>query len=225
MKAHGKEDPISWFQLTILGTLLLFCISSQIFFVIKLLKMKWKDLRPIHVHQVNYFTGLACINISGIHLVVSRAFDEPSSFCPSHLLSYLFLISNKYDIIILQLDRLLAIRKPYYYEEFVDVKVAMKVVFMSKVFSISIAVISSMIDPIFLYCPSCGMCNFVKSVYLYSVSYPAIAAFILTILVSIYVSIMVNKLNSIQPLVSLPVTSHCLNVLPVVQTTVNSKNS
>jgi hypothetical protein len=63
------------------------------------------------------------------------------------------------------------------------------------------------------------MCTFVQSVYVYTVSYPAIAAFLLTISVSIYVFIMVNKLNSINPHVSLPVTGRIINILPVNQET------
>ena len=221
---ESKENP-TFFQLSIFGVFLLFSIVSQLVIVIQILKQNWQELKPINIHQVNYFAGLALINISGIHLVLSKAFDDPLDFCPAHILSHIFLISNKYDIIILQIDRLLAIKNPYYYKEVVHVKESVKVVLVSKLFSVFIAVISSIIDPYFLYCPSCGMCTFIQSVYVYTVSYPAIAAFILTVCVSIYVFFIMNKLNSIQPLVSLPVTSLVINVLPVNQETLSSSQN
>ena len=199
---ESKEGPI-WFELFIISIFLLFSIIAQMFIVVQILWTNWRNLRPIDIHQVNYFAGLALINISGIHLVISRAFDKPLDFCPSHLLSYIFLISNKYDIIILQLDRLFAIRKPYYYKEVVDFKISLKVVVLFKVISIIIAGLSSIIDPIFMYCPACGMCNYVQSIYLYTVSYPAIFVFTFTVIVSSYVFYIVNSVNAIQPLVVL----------------------
>ena len=203
---ESKENP-TIFELSIFCVFLSFCISSELVTIVKILKLTWANLETINVHQVNYFTGLALINSSGIHLIMSRVLDEPLSFCPAHLLSHLFLLSNKYDIIILQLDRLLAIWKPYYYREYVDVKVTVKFILASKLFCMLIVLLSSIIDPYFLYCPACGKCTFLKTIYVYTVSYSAIAAFILTVSVSIYVFIIVNKLNTIQPQVSLPINN------------------
>ena len=191
------------------------------FIIIKILRTNWRNLRPIDIHQVNYFAGLALINISGIHLVISRAFDKPLDFCPSHLLSYIFLISNKYDIIILQLDRLFAIRMPYYYKEVVDFKISLKIVVLFKLFSVVIASLSSIIDPIFMYCPACGMCNFVQSIYLYTVSYPAIFVFIFTVIVSSYVFYVVNSLNSILPLVVLTCSTRNMEHTTAIQDSLN----
>ena len=150
---ESKENPTS-FELSIFAVFLLFCIVSQIAIITKILKLNWNELKPINVHQVNYFAGLALINSSGIHLIMSRVIDDPLSFCPAHLLSHIFLISNKYDIIILQIDRLIAIRKPYYYKACVDVMLSVKVVLASKLVFIVIAISSSIFDPYFLYCPA-----------------------------------------------------------------------
>ena len=217
---ESKEGPI-WFELFIISVFLIFSIISQSFIVVQIMWTNWKNLRPIDIHQVNYFAGLALINISGIHLVISRAFDKPLDFCPSHLLSYIFLISNKYDIIILQLDRLFAIRKPYYYKEVVGFKISLKVVILFKVISIIIASLSSVIDPIFMYCPACGMCNFVKSIYLYTVSYPAIFVFTFTVIVSSYVFYVVNSLNSILPFVVLTCSTRNMEQTTAMQDSLN----
>ena len=85
---------------------------------------------------------------------------------------------------------------------------AMKILSLSKIMSIAIAVIASVIDPIFIYCPACGLCLIVRSINVYTVAYPGVVAFVFTLVVSVYASKAIHNLNSVQPVVQLPTISN-----------------
>ena len=209
------KEELSASQFLFLGIILTSSTLSNFAIAIRILQTNWKNYRPVHIYQVNYFTAFALADFSGLILVVSKVKDDPGQFCPSHVLNYLFVISKEIDIAVLQLDRLIAVSKPYFYKANVDINLSLKVVGLFKLLSIIITVVGSIIDPIFLYCPSCGRCNYVSSIYVYTVSYPALSAFLLTLAVSIYVSIMMNKCNAVQPTVVLPVAGQEINVIPL----------
>ena len=197
------EEDISQAQLAIISMMLLFCGFSNVAIVWRILKKNWKELRPIHVYQINYFTGLSLVSFSGLMVILG----DPLSYrgiCPGTLLSYFFSINYIYDIFILQLDRLTAVRKPFFYKNRVHAGLSVKVVVCFKVISVFITAVATFIDPVFLHCPVCNRCIYVHSINVYTVAYPSFAAIILTIGVSIYVSIKTYKLNSIQPIVSMP---------------------
>ena len=78
---------------------------------------------------------------------------------------------------------------------------------LSKIVFIAIALMASVIDPIFIYCPACGRCLFTRSVNVYSVSYPAFVVFVFTLIVSVYASKAIHSLNAVQPFVQLPTIS------------------
>ena len=191
----NEEEGQIWFELYLISIFLVISVIAQVIIVKRILQDNWSNLRPIDIYQVNYFSGLAFVNTCGIHLMISKALDKPNSFCPSHILCYFLFITNKYDIIIVQLDRLVAVWKPYYYKEVIDFNLSIKVVLIEKCCTILITLISTFITPTFLYCPACGMCNFVQSTYLYTVSYPAIFDFILTVFVSVYVFCVINNIT------------------------------
>ena len=95
---NEEEGPI-WFELFLISIFLVISVIAQVIIVKRILQDNWSNLRPIDIYQVNYFGGLAFINTCGIHLVISRALDKPNAFCPSHILSYFQLITNKYDML------------------------------------------------------------------------------------------------------------------------------
>ena len=198
------ESEISRSQLISIGLILLFCGLSNAAIVGRIWKKNRKDVRPLHVYQMNYFTGISFVCLVG-SLVLAGDSLSIGSFCPALLVSYFLSINNIYDIVILQLDRLLAVSKPLYYKSRVHTGISIKTVFFSKLFPVMFTCVGSIIDPVFIHCPVCTRCIYVHSVNVYTVAYPSLAAILLTLVVSIYVSIKANKLNSIQPIVVLPV--------------------
>jgi hypothetical protein len=57
------------------------------------------------------------------------------------------------------------------------------------------------------YYPNCGSCLIVRSINVYTVAYPALVAFVFTLVVSVYASKAIHNLNSVQPVVQLPTIS------------------
>ena len=214
---QDMESEIPFFQRVILGIILATCVVSNAAIVVRIVKANWKQFRPLNVYQINYFTGLALVTLTGMILVLSKNNDSVDKICPTLIFSYFLNINNTFDIVILQLDRLLAVSKPLLYKTEVDATLAVTVVALSKLFSLGITIIGSIIDPVFIFCPACERCIYVHSVNVYTVAYPSLGAFILTMVVSVYVSIMANSLNSIQPMVNLPLQSQSqrINVIPL----------
>ena len=168
----------------------------------------------MNVFQANYFVGLGLLSLSAMVVLLFKDLDDIGKICPKEFLRYFLKISNIYDVVILQLDRLVAVRYPYYYNEKMDVSISFKIVGISKIFSVAITVIASIIDPVFVYCPACGRCLFVRSINVYTVCYPGLAAFILTLAVSTYITKIVYTVNSVQPVVQLPIIGRTVNVVP-----------
>ena len=84
---------------------------------------------------------------------------------------------------------------------------ALRILTLSKIVSIAIALIASVIDPIFIYCPACRSCLFTRSVNVYTVSYPALVTVVFTLVVSVLASKAIHRLNAVQPVVQLPTIS------------------
>jgi hypothetical protein len=212
-KEKNMESEISPAQTLIISLIVLFCGISNAAIVGRILKQNWKELRPFHVYQMNYFSGISLVSLVGL-LVLAGDKISYRGFCPAILLSYFFSINNIYDIVILQLDRLTAVGKPLYYRSRVHAALALKIVISAKVFTVIITSIASIIDPVFLHCPVCSRCIYVHSINVYTVAYPSLAAILLTLIVSIFVSIKANRLNSIQPLVVMPLSKNVENENP-----------
>ena len=214
MTDEEDESGIPLFQQVVFGIILASCVVSNGAIVVRLINSNWKQFKPLNVYQINYFSGLTLVTLTGMILVLSSKNEESvGKICPALILSYFLNINYIYDIVILQLDRLLAVNKPLRYKSKVDAAIAVRVVAFSKLFSFSIAIISSIIDPVFIYCPACEFCIYVHSVNVYTVAYPSLGAFILTVAVSVYVSIIANRLNSIQPMVIIPLQGQRINVI------------
>ena len=202
------------FQKIVIGIILAFVMASNFGIAVFILKKKFADLKAMNIFQSNYFVGLGLISITAMYVVVSDSPSDVGEICPKKFLKYLFDVSSILDIFILQLDRLVAIGYPYYYNETMSALVAVKIASISKLISLIIDVTANTIDPVYIYCPECGKCNFVTSVNVYTTCYPALAVFLLTFLVSIYVSKVLYKINAVQPVVQLPVISQQNDVLP-----------
>ena len=203
--------------------MLVFCSISNVVIIFHIGKKNWKDLQPIHYHQVNYFLNIFLVSLFGL-LVLPGDKLSVRGFCPVILGSYFLSIDNVYSIIILQIDRYIAVRFPYLYKSKVDVSVTIKTIIAAKIFSLLNVLISTIVDPVFLLCPLCSRCIYVHSVNIYTVSYPSLAAIVLTIFVSIYVSIKANALNDIQPMIGRPLPLSVLTNDTLVPSTSTSQD-
>ena len=203
------EPEISQAEKILISLVILFCGVANTAIVGRIFKQNRTELRPFHVYQMNYFTSISLTAFVGV-LILGRETFSFRGFCPGILLSYFLSISSIYDIFILQVDRLLAVRAPYFYKSRVHLAVSVKAVVAAKVFSLAITIVASIINPIFVYCPACLRCVYVQSVHIYTVSYPVLVTMLITIVVSLYFSIKTNETNSIQPQVNLQMQS-CSN--------------
>ena len=195
-------------------------MSLDLIIAWKIWKKNSSDYKPIHIYQANYFVALSLLTLNAIVVLLFKRKEDFGDICPKEILKYFLNMSIIYDVVIMQLDRLVAVRYPYFYKEKMDVSMSLKIVAISKIVSVAITVIGCIIDPVFVYCPVLGRCSFVHSIFVYTVSYPVLAAFILTVSVSIYVSMKVYKQISVQPVVHLPV----INVVPVIVNTAPEEN-
>ena len=207
----APEIPFS--QRVIIGIILAFVLTFNFTIALVLYKKNSQNIKPMNVFQANYFVGLGLLSISAM-VVLLKDLDDIGKICPKEFLRYFLKISNIYDVVILQLDRLVAVRYPYYYNEKMDVSISLKIVGISKIISVAITVIASIIDPVFVFCPACGRCLFVRSINVYTVCYPGLSAFILTLAVSTYITKIVYTVNSVQPVVHLPTIGRTVNVIP-----------
>ena len=197
---------ISFFARLIFGTILAFVATLNVYITLVIIKKNYYDMKPMNIFQANYFAGIGLITLTGVFSVYKNL-ENTGEICPKEFLRYLFNIMNIYDIVILQLDRFIAVQYPYFYHDYMDINMAMRILILSKIVSIAIAVIASVIDPIFIYCPACGRCLSVRSINVYTVCYPLLVAFVLTLVVSYYASKAIHSLNSVQPVVQLPTVS------------------
>ena len=168
----------------IFGTILAFVVALNLYITLVIIKKNYSDIKPMNIFQANYFAGLGLQNLTGI-FIIYKNLENTGEVCPKEFLRYLFTVMNIYDIFILQLDRLIAIKYPYLYDEYMDRKMALRILTLSKIVSIAIALIASVIDPIFIYCPACARCLFTRSVNVYTVSYPALVTVVFTLVVSV----------------------------------------
>ena len=207
-------EQISFVLRVIIGIILACVMASNFIIASYILKKNSPNLKPMTIFQANYFVGHGLISLSGMVAVLAENIEDVGKICPKETFRYFFVISTIYDKLILQLDRLIAVRYPYFYKEKMDVVMAMKLVGISKSFSLAITIITSIIDPVYIYCPACGRCNFVRPINVYTVCYPGVATFILTLAVSIYVSKIIYKLNSVTPVVQISPMNTRINYVP-----------
>ena len=213
------ESDIPPVQMVIISLVVLFCGISNAAIVWRIFEQNWKELRPIHVYQMNYFAGLTLVSFIALLILAENRLSY-KGFCPAIILGYYLNIDYIYNILILQIDRLTAVGKPLYYKSRVHATLSIKVVICAKIFSFIITCVATRIDPVFLYCPICSRCIYVHSINIYTVAYPSLAVICLTIAVSIFVSIKANQLNSIQPMVAMPLSRKTKNEKP--KTVVNA---
>ena len=107
------------------------------------------------------------------------------------------------DIYALQFDRLWAISMPLYHHSEVTSSLSWKIVISAKIFTLLIVILASVTEPSLVKYQQCHRCIFVHPVNVWLHSFPALAAFLLTLAVSIFASAKVIKLNKVSPAISI----------------------
>ena len=74
------------------------------------------ELQPIHIHQMNYFFG-RCLLLVSILLILTRSQFEVSNICLNVLFDHFCRIDLNFAIIIMQIDRLLAISTAFFHHD------------------------------------------------------------------------------------------------------------
>ena len=177
-------------------------VAANALIVFKITKKHWYNLLPIHVYQINIFSGMFLLNLSGTGTALLVA--EDTFICSVALfLSFFARLNFVVDIFALQFDRLWAISKPLYHHSEVTSFLSWKIVLTAKIFTLMIVTLASVTEPGLVKYQQCHRCIFVHPVNVWLHSFPALAAFLLTLLVSIFASAKVIKLNKVSPAISL----------------------
>ena len=82
----------------------------------KIWKKNSPDIKPVHTYQANYFLTLALFTLNTMIVLLSKRKEDVGKICPKEFLKYFLSICLIYDVVILQLDRLVAVRYPYFYK-------------------------------------------------------------------------------------------------------------
>ena len=125
--------------------------------ITRILVKQWKNLRPVHIYQGNYFAGLSLQAMSGVLTLSQNIKNTPSTgtVCLHLILIFFSKVNMVYDIVIMQADRFLAVRKPLYHRTEVTAGLSWKVVGGSKVFVSLIVVGGILVDPELILCADC----------------------------------------------------------------------
>ena len=106
------HNTINWSgpRLLIFSLFLLGSCLSNLAIIVRILGKYWKGLRPVHVYLLNYFAGLSLHALAGVltvheHLVT---LTPGTSICIHAVIIFCARVNMVYDIIIMQMDRLLA---------------------------------------------------------------------------------------------------------------------
>ena len=130
--------------------------------------------------------------------------EDDTFICSLSLfISFFARINFVVDIFLLQIDRLLAISKPFYHHAEVTVSISWKIVLSAKLGTLILVTFASLIEPDLVQYQPCHCCIFVHPVNVFLHSIPSLAAFLLTLVVSIFASTKVLKENKIGPTVNL----------------------
>ena len=201
----GKID--SWeamIQKILFGSLFSIGIVTNSIIIYKIIKSKLGDFKPVHVYQINFFSGLTMIKISGILLTFfTNEKGTVSVLC--HILMFFSRLNIIHSILIQQLDRFAAIQNPLRHHSEVTVSLSFKIVSVQKILSILIVTMASIFDPSVVQYQLEEHLTLVRPVNIYTCAYPSILVFFVTLAVSAFASFQIfqlskrNRANRVQP--------------------------
>jgi hypothetical protein len=176
----------------------------------KIYRKNKNKIEPVHVFQLNYFRGVLTKLCYGIFSAIDwNAFvrgNSHSRLCLHHFFGLFCFSNNSLDIIIMQVDRVVAIYKPLWHHSEVTTSISVMICLFMKIVSLVHAILAGVLDPESVQCSECLRCIHTMPAYLYTNSYPKLVALTLTIKVSGYVAVKMYKVeNKIKPSQPTPV--------------------
>ena len=186
--------------------LLIASMAANLFILFKITKKHWNNFLPLHLHQINFFFNFFIITSGGLVTAWSVREDTPFSV---FILFFMFFVQINFiaAILLLQIDRLLAIASPYFHKSDITTSLSCKVILASMIFTFLVAISATMLDPGLVLHQSCYRCIFVcpSSVFLHSL--PSLVSFLLTLVVSILATVKVHEQIKVEPVIMLNTVS------------------
>ena len=201
MDRRNLTDPedhhtINWNKtrsLVFMSLLMINCLAN-VTIIGKILLSQRKNIRPVHTFQMNYFAGLSLYAFSGTIALYHNIQESLSSTICIHLIiMFVARVNMVSDIILMQVDRLLAVWKPIFHRTTITTNLSMKVVGLGKVFTCLATGIITYIDPSLIRCAECHRCLYVRTSNILATSFPSLFAFLLTVSISIYVTRLTHR--------------------------------
>ena len=147
--------------------------------------------------------------INGVLLEGRVGKNTSAHFCIHQTIGLYVKIYHILALVLMQLERFLAMRRPFFSEE-INARHCALTILASFIFTLILTIIGVTIERKFLYCQTHTIQLFINPVSICLVSYPTLLAIIFTLLVSAVLRNQARRLNSIQPQVKLG-----LQVLPM----------
>ena len=161
-----------------------------------------QKIGPVHVFQINYFIGVIIRLAYGILAVyLQETFVKTGLLgknCFHHYFGMFTFINGSCDIIIMQVDRLVAIDRPFFHYSQVTTRRAFGICLITKLFSATVLTVAIFMDPSFGRCQQCARCYYASSTNFYTESLTKLVAVFLTSAVSIYVAFKVFNPDNLE---------------------------
>ena len=196
-------DASLYHYLATLFIVMSFVLLMYVSAIIKLYQHKRTSLKSVHVNQLNIMISMAVSFIIALTNISFRMFGSMKDVCYIYFFRLLIHIILNLDIILLQLDRFLAFRKPLFHRTSVTLSTTMTAACITKIVSLVAASFAVWIDPDFVICSKCFECFLSRPVFIFMTSCLCICTVIITVSMSIYVLTVSTKLNKVQPQVNI----------------------
>ena len=139
------------------------CIVAYLIISLKIYSNNRNEVLPVHIYQINFFTSTALQLAYGTLSAIVYEFyvnlqpnpEDVHCYYYNYLGVYIFL-NNAVSIIIMQVDRFIAINQPFFHHSTISSRVAMTTIGLSYLFSLIPLFLIYYINPgIFYHCYSC----------------------------------------------------------------------
>ena len=199
-------------------------IISFVFNIVKYYRKTKYNMEPVHVFQLNFMSVSTFLVFSPFIVAVIKLFGAGNCFggyCPNYFYGFFAETCFNIDIVLMQIDRFLALYWDLLYKDRVTTNMALSACFLSKVFAIMLTTSIGYLDKEYSKCTyQCKYSLFhLKTTNIYLDAYPKLVAISILVAVSMYVIYTIIKLRKkVQPLITLPTVSNIVQdqVQPLV---------
>ena len=192
-------------------SLLILCIIVLLYGMIsyKLYKKNQFDMEPMHVFQLNFMIVSTLRIIFPALSVLDQLIGfkhGPVASCLYYFPIFFAYLSFNTDLVLMQVDRFLAVYWNMKYSSHVTYKLALRCCIGSKVFATLVTFLVAILDPEYSKCEDEYSYIHLKDWNIYLDAYPKLAVALLLVAVSTYMAITMIRLeNKVKPMVVLPI--------------------